>query len=121
MNTIADNLRSANDLGQIRFSLKFLNRPTYNFKGSFVVCRNDVERVVSYDHGLEGSIAEDAYFAIKASNLGYTFDWVDGEVCERSPFTFMDLVRQRRRWAQGLHLMAVSTNLERDFTGRIFQ
>lgn len=36
------------------------------------------EKVVSYDHGPEGSIAEDCYFSMIAMKHGYTFDFIEG-------------------------------------------
>ena len=87
------------------------------FKGSFIVCKCGVEEAVSFDHGIEGSITEDSYFAVKAVNQGYTFDWIEGEMLEQSPFSFMDYIRQKRRWDQGSYHVAVSRNLNRDFTG----
>ena len=92
-----------------------------NFKGSYMVCEHGVEKSVTFDHGFEGSIAEDTFFVIKASNKGYSFDWVDGEMLEQSPFTFMDIVRQRRRWHQGAYYVVISKNLKRDLSGRFYQ
>lgn len=105
LNTLADSMRVSVDLGALRFSLKTLHRPLFSFKGSFIVCKNCVEKLVSFDHGLEGSITEDAFFAVKSSNLGFTFDWIEGEMYEKSPFTFMDFLRQRKRWVYKLNFM----------------
>jgi hypothetical protein len=114
-------MRVTNDLGTLRFSLKYFHRTGMYFKGSYVVCKNGVENTVSFDHGLEGSITEDGYFAVKAANMGFTFDWIEGEMLEKSPFNFMDIVRQRRRWEQGMYLIAVSKNLKRDFAGMMYR
>ena len=76
---------------------------------------------VSFDHGFEGSITEDAYFAVKASGMGYTFDWIEGEILEKSPYSLLDFLKQRRRWVQGLILVATSRNLKRDYAGVIFR
>ena len=64
------------------------------------------ERDVSYDNGLNGSIAEDAYFGMKASQQGYKFGFIDGELWEKSPFTLWDFLQQRKRWMQGIYLVA---------------
>lgn len=117
MNTLGDSTRASHDLGSLRFSLKYLHKAIINFKGSFFVCQHGVEKSVTFDHGLEGSITEDSYFVIKASNQGYSFDWIEGEMFEQSPFTFMDIIRQRRRWHQGAYYIAFSTNLKRDLSG----
>ena len=116
LNTLADSQRVTIDLTSHRFALRYLHRPIFFFKGSFVVCKHSVESLVGFDHGLEGSIAEDAYFACRASNLGFTFDWVEGEMLETSPFTLVDFMRQRRRWNQGLYLVNTSKNLKLVFT-----
>lgn len=62
------------------------------------------ERDVSYDHGIKGSIAEDCYFAMHAFMKGYTFDFVDGEMYEKSPFSSWDFIQQRKRWVQGISM-----------------
>lgn len=105
-------MRVSTDLGSLRFSLKNFHKPLYSFKGSFIVCKAHVERTVSFDNGIEGSIAEDSYFAVKAVQLGYSFDWVEGEMLEKSPFTLWDFVKQRKRWVQGMYLVAVDRNLK---------
>ena len=46
-------------------------------KGSYVVTKVGAEKTVSFDNGLNGSIAEDAYFAIKAMDIGFTFNFPD--------------------------------------------
>lgn len=43
------------------------------------------------------------------SSRGYTFDFVDGEMHEKSPFTLLDFIQQRKRWLQGL-LLVVHAN-----------
>ena len=103
--TLADSYRVGVDLGLLRFTLRKFHRPLCIFKGSFVVCQAGVERKVSFDNGLEGSIAEDTYFALSAMSQGYTFDWVEGEMWEKSPFTFWDFLQQRKRWLQGIFLV----------------
>lgn len=104
MTTLIDNTRVADDMGKIRFTLKALNKPWFGIKGSFIVSQLEAERDVSYENGPQGSITEDAFFAMKAMDKGYSFDWIEGEMFEKSPFTFMDFVRQRMRWVEGLLL-----------------
>lgn len=67
------------------------------------------EKDVSFDHGEDGSIAEDNFFALVACSKGYTFNFVEGEMNELSAFSFYDLLRQRRRWLQG-NLLAIYSN-----------
>ena len=108
LTTLADSFRVADDMGKVRFQLSALHRPIFGWKGSFVVTRCGAERDVSFDHGPDGSIAEDCYFSMVAYNKGYTFDFIQGEMFEKSPFTVLDLIRQRKRWIQGIWLVVHS-------------
>lgn len=69
------------------------------------------EKAVSFDNGLDGSVAEDCYFAMKAYKEGYSFNFVEGEMWEKSPFTLSDFVQQRKRWLQGILLVVHSKNI----------
>ena len=69
------------------------------------------EKKVSFDNGPDGSIAEDCYFAMIAYRDGYSFDFVDGEMNEKSPFTLWDFLRQRKRWIQGIYLTVHSSEI----------
>ncbi|CAK9188474.1 unnamed protein product, partial [Ilex paraguariensis] len=69
------------------------------------------ERDVSYDHGIKGSIAEDCYFAMHAFMKGYTFNFVDGEMHEKSPFSFWDFIQQRKRWVQGISMVVRASEI----------
>jgi egghead protein (zeste-white 4 protein) len=99
--TLADSARLSIDYALFRFQLAFLNKPVFGFKGSYVVVRNNVEMEVSFDNGPDGSIAEDCFFALKAWSKGYKFEFITGEMLEKSPFTIKDFIRQRRRWFVG--------------------
>lgn len=66
---------------------------------------------MSFDNGLDGSIAEDCYFAMKAYTQGYSFNFVEGEMWEKSPFTLWDFVQQRKRWLQGILLVVHSDGI----------
>lgn len=50
-------------------------------------------------------MAEDCYFAMKAYEKGYKFNFIDGEMWEKSPFTVWDFIEQRKRWLQGVALV----------------
>jgi beta-1,4-mannosyltransferase len=63
---------------------------------------------VSFDNGADGSVAEDSFFAMKAFSKGYSFDWIEGEMYEKSSFTLIDFLQQRKRWLQGLLLVVHS-------------
>jgi egghead protein (zeste-white 4 protein) len=75
------------------------------------VCKAGVESSITFDNGMAGSIAEDTYFASAAIARHYTFDWIEGEMREQSPHTFIDFVKQRRRWLQGIYLVVHDPNL----------
>uniref|UniRef100_A0A0M3HMN5 Beta-1,4-mannosyltransferase bre-3 n=2 Tax=Ascaris TaxID=6251 RepID=A0A0M3HMN5_ASCLU len=102
--TLSDSFRVADDMGKLRFQFRFFHKPLFGWKGSFVVTQVGAERKVSFDHGREGSIAEDCFFSMIAFRDGYTFDFIEGEMHEKSPFTFWDFLQQRKRWIQGIYL-----------------
>merc|ERR1712216_394164 len=77
--------------------------------GSFVAISQQVEEKVTYDHGHAGNICEDLFFALYAyGHEKVGFSWVDGFMYEQSPFSIMDLVKQRQRWFSGMFLVVTS-------------
>jgi len=66
---------------------------------------------MSFDHGLDSSVAEDAYFGLLATSQGYSFNFIQVEMWEKSPFIIMDFLQQRKRWLQGLLLVANSSEI----------
>ncbi|CAG2114474.1 unnamed protein product [Medioppia subpectinata] len=106
--TLADSFRVADDMGKLRFQFYMFHRPLFSWKGSYVVTKLSAERSVSFDHGLDGSVAEDCYFSMIAYKNGYTFDFIEGEMWEKSPFTITDFLQQRKRWMQGIFLVVHS-------------
>ena len=50
---------------KLRGQFNLFHKAVFGMKGSYVVTKAKVEKAVSFDNGLAGSIAEDAYFAIK--------------------------------------------------------
>lgn len=101
--TLADLVRVGMDHGMIRFCLKCLHRPVFSWKGSFIVVKSSVERQITYDFGIEGSIAEDCYFALTAWRDGHQFGFVEGEMWEKSTFSIIDYIYQRQRWVKGIY------------------
>lgn len=75
--------------------------PAY-IHGSNLLVRSDFEEEVSWENGK--TLAEDTLFAIKAKNKfgPKVFGWHGGVVEEKSPLTFGDLIKQRKRWFYGL-------------------
>lgn len=109
--TLADSVRVGIDYGCLRFSLGVLHKPVFSWKGSFIVADAEAEKHITFDHGPEGSIAEDCFFACVAYSKGYSFGIVDGEMHEKSTFTLMDFVQQRRRWMRGILQTAMSKQI----------
>ncbi len=73
------------------------------------------EKDISLYHGIRGSIAEDCYFALTAFAKGYSFDFVEGEMYEKSPFMARDFIRQRKRWVQGIYLVVHPPEIPRKY------
>lgn len=109
--TLADLFRVADDMGKLKFQFKAFHKPLFGWKGSFVVTKYEAERDVSFDHGPDGSVAEDCYFSMIAYKKGYTFDFIEGEMWEKSPFSISDLIKQRKRWLQGIWLAVHSSQI----------
>ena len=101
LTTLADGLRVAFDYGVMRFGLQVLKRPIFGFKGSFIIAKVKAEMDVGFDYGPKESIAEDLRFALTAWTKGYKFDFVQGVMVEKSTFSFMDFIKQRKRWYTG--------------------
>jgi beta-1,4-mannosyltransferase len=98
------NLNQLNQLELLNINIEYC----FILSGSYVVSKLSAERAVSYDHGLDGSVAEDCYFSMIAYKNGYTFDFIEGEMWEKSPFTISDFLQQRKRWMQGIFLVVHS-------------
>ena len=69
LTTLADSIRVADDFGKFRVQYE-LHEPLIGMHGSYVVCQTAVEAAVGFDHGISGSITEDAYFALVARAEG---------------------------------------------------
>lgn len=109
--TLADSFRVADDMGKLRLQFTMFHKPLFSMKGSYVVTQMSAEKQVSFDNGLNGSISEDCFFAMKAFTQGYTFNFIEGEMWEKSPFTLWDFVQQRKRWLQGILLVVHSKEI----------
>jgi beta-1,4-mannosyltransferase len=99
--TLADNVRTGDDFARFHFQHR-LGITIFGLHGSYIVVRNDVEKSVGFDFGPNGSITEDAFWALVAMEHGYRCRWVDGYLEEQSTQSIGDFVKQRRRWFQGL-------------------
>lgn len=100
LTTLADSGRVSDDCGRYRVQFE-CGEVWVGMHGSFVIAANCVEQEVTFDHGVEGSIAEDAFFAMLARSRDVRFAWIDALMFEQSPFTIMDFIKQRSRWLVG--------------------
>lgn len=99
--TLADNVRTGDDFARFHFEHR-IGVTIFGLHGSYIVVRNDVEKVAGFDFGPVGSITEDAFWALVCMEAGLRCRWVDGYLEEQSTQSVGDFVRQRRRWFQGL-------------------
>ena len=104
--TVADSIRVSDDIGKNKAQFQLFHRPYFGMKGSFVITKFEAEQNVTWDFGPAGSVAEDAWFGLAAVDLGYTIDFIEGDMLEKSPFTLFDFIKQRQRWMQGLFMVA---------------
>lgn len=104
--TLADMVRTGDDFARFYFQHR-IGITLFGLHGSYIVCRNDVEKEIGFDFGPEGSITEDAFWALKAMEAGRRARWCDGYLEEQSTQSVLDFLRQRRRWWQGLVLVSL--------------
>jgi beta-1,4-mannosyltransferase len=109
--TWADSIRSGDDLGRFRFQYALFKRPLFGMHGSYILAPLAIEQQFGFDLGGRGSVTEDAYFALKCSEQGIKFGWVNGYIREQSPFTLMALIKQRRRWFSGLMMLSFDSEI----------
>ncbi|MBA3488118.1 MAG: glycosyltransferase family 2 protein [Longispora sp.] len=99
--TLADMVRTGDDLSRFHFQHK-LGRTIFGLHGSYIVVRNSVAKEVGFDFGPQGSITEDAFWALVQMHNGRRSRWCDGYLEEQSTQSAMDFIKQRRRWFLGL-------------------
>ncbi|CAA9494271.1 MAG: hypothetical protein AVDCRST_MAG67-1533 [uncultured Solirubrobacteraceae bacterium] len=99
--TLADMIRSGDDFGRFRLQHD-LGITLFGLHGSFILARQSVAREVGFDFGPEGSITEDAFWALVQMQRGRRCRWVDGYVEEQPTQSIKDFMKQRRRWFLGL-------------------
>jgi egghead protein (zeste-white 4 protein) len=104
--TLADNIRTGDDLARFHFQHR-LGVTVFGLHGSYIVVRSDVEKSIGFDFGPDGSITEDAFWALKLMEAGQRCRWVNGYLEEQTTQSIGDFIRQRRRWYQGLVKVAL--------------
>jgi egghead protein (zeste-white 4 protein) len=112
--TLADNIRTGDDFARFHFQHR-VGVTLFGLHGSYIVCRNDVEKAVGFDFGPVGSITEDAFWALKCMEDGKRARWVEGYLEEQSTHGVVDFVKQRRRWFQGLAKVSLHAPVKRRF------
>lgn len=48
---------------------------------------------------------------MEAITKGYKFNFIEGAMLEKSPFTIIDFIQQRKRWFQGIYLVVHSKKI----------
>ncbi len=104
--TLADMRRTGDDMGHFHLQHR-IGFTLFGMHGSYIVCRQDLEQDLGFDLGVDGSITEDAWWALLAMEKGYRTCWVDGYLDEQSTQSVMDFLKQRRRWYVGLWKVSV--------------
>ncbi len=100
--TLADSIRTGDDIGRFHLQNRYWKVPVWGFHGSFILVRNSVEKETGFDFGPNGSITEDAFWALASAEKGARSRWVDGFMVEQGTESFGDFIKQRRRWYVGL-------------------
>lgn len=104
---LADSVRTGDDIGRFHLQNRCWHLPVWGFHGSFILVRNSVEKKVGFDFGPNGSITEDAFWALVSTEHGARSRWVDGYMVEQGTERIMDFIKQRRRWYVGLRKVVI--------------
>lgn len=96
-----DAIRPADDLTRFAFFTGKLGRPLGGLHGEHVVIRADIEDEIGWD--FRDTVIEDAYFALEfAQRYPGRATTLNSFSYGASPSSVGELVKQRRRWAEGL-------------------
>ena len=107
---LADSIRPADDLTRFAFFTGALGTPLGGLHGEHLIVRADIEDEIGWD--FPNTVVEDAYFAIKFSmRYPRRSTTLNSYSYGASPATMADLVRQRRRWIEGLLRLAFNREL----------
>ncbi|MDT7886161.1 MAG: glycosyltransferase family 2 protein [Thermoproteota archaeon] len=93
-------IRTGNEDIKNLFWQKVKKIPLFGYHGSHFLVRSDIEAEIGWDFGI--CRAEDWLFHIKvAEKYGKVVSYMKGFAYEKSPYTLMDRLKQRRRWILG--------------------
>jgi egghead protein (zeste-white 4 protein) len=107
---LADAIRPADDLTRFAFFTGKLGTPLGGLHGEHVVIRADIEDEIGWD--FPDTVIEDAYFAIQfAMKYPRRSTTLNSYSYGASPAGIRDLLRQRRRWIEGLLRLAFNRKL----------
>jgi egghead protein (zeste-white 4 protein) len=107
---LADSIRPADDLTRFAFFTGFLGTPLGGLHGEHLVVRADIEDEIGWD--FPDTVIEDAYFAIEyAQKYPKRSTTLNSYSYGASPASVRDLLRQRRRWIEGLLHLAFNRRL----------
>ncbi len=99
---LADSVRPADDLTRFHFFTGMLRRPMAGLHGEHLLVRANIEEAIGWDFGQHVKV-EDAYFGLKfASRYPGRSTFLHSCSYGASPSCVSDLIKQRRRWANGL-------------------
>jgi egghead protein (zeste-white 4 protein) len=107
---LADAIRPADDLSRLAFFTGAMGTPLGGLHGEHLIVRADIEDEIGWD--FPNTVIEDAYFAIRFSmKYPHRSTMLNSYSYGASPATVRDLIRQRRRWIEGLLRLAFNRNL----------
>jgi egghead protein (zeste-white 4 protein) len=107
---LADSIRPADDLSRFAFFTGAIGTPLGGLHGEHLIVRADIEDEIGWDFA--NTVIEDAYFAIQFSmRYPKRSTMLNSYSYGASPATVRDLLRQRRRWIEGLLRLAFNRNL----------
>jgi hypothetical protein len=107
---LADSIRPADDLARFAFFTGLLGTPLGGLHGEHLIVRSDIEDTIGWD--FPNTVIEDAYFAIEfACRYPGRSTTLNSYSYGASPASVRDLLRQRRRWIEGLLRLAFNRRL----------
>ena len=99
--TLADMSRTSDDVEQFCLQHR-IGRTIFGLHGCYLLARQDVEHVLGFYVGPQGSITEDAWWVCLAMESGVRTTLADGYFEEQSRQSLRDFLKQRRKLYVGL-------------------